>query len=96
MKINPESIEKIDKAILGKTEIKKNTTINRQNLPDNAEDKIELSAEALEIKQFEEKAQLLPDTRPEKIAAIKTSLENGSYQIDTEKLAEKLLDEMMT
>ncbi len=36
-----------------------------------------------------------PEVRPEKVAAIKEAIEAGTYKIDSEKLADILIDELL-
>ncbi len=36
-----------------------------------------------------------PEVRPEKVAEIKEAIEAGTYEIDSEKLADKLIDELL-
>ncbi len=38
---------------------------------------------------------LTPEVRPEKVAAIKEAIEAGTYKIDSEKLADILIDELL-
>ncbi|WAA09784.1 flagellar biosynthesis anti-sigma factor FlgM [Fervidibacillus albus] len=51
----------------------------------NEKDKIEISQEAMEMQKQGE------PTKQEKIAQLKTEIENGTYVVDPHKLAEKLL-----
>ncbi len=35
-----------------------------------------------------------PEVRPEKVAGLKEAIEAGTYEIDSEKLADKLIEEL--
>jgi flagellar biosynthesis anti-sigma factor FlgM len=35
-----------------------------------------------------------PEVRPEKVAELKEAIEAGTYEIDTEKVADKIIDEL--
>lgn len=36
-----------------------------------------------------------PEVRPEKVAQLKEAIEQGTYEIDSEKLADILIDELL-
>ncbi|MGE4297839.1 MAG: flagellar biosynthesis anti-sigma factor FlgM [Desulfovibrionaceae bacterium] len=56
-------------------------------------DKVSLSPEARLRTEAYKSAQAAPDVRQEKVDAIKAKIANGEYQIDTRKIAEKMLSE---
>ncbi|TCP57833.1 FlgM family anti-sigma-28 factor [Tumebacillus sp. BK434] len=53
-------------------------------------DGVTISAEALEISRGEDHA-----VRAERVAAVKESIQNGTYQVDLQKVAEKLYESFM-
>ena len=64
------------------------------------EDKVVLSPKAKELLEAKKLLSSVADIRKEKVALIKQQLENGTYQIDGEKIAvrmikESLLDELI-
>lgn len=56
-----------------------------------ASDSVHLSDEARGLQKLEEKANSLPDVDMDRVAEIKTAIENGTYKPDPEKIAEKML-----
>lgn len=53
-------------------------------------DGVTISAEALEISRGEDSA-----VRAERLEAVKESIQNGTYQVDLQKVAEKLYESFM-
>ena len=56
-------------------------------------DRVELSQTAIEMQRAKKMADAVPDIREEKVAEIKTQIENGTYKIDSEKIASKMIRE---
>ena len=77
----------------------KNGKDKRVNEASNAEggkeilktDKVILSPKAKEIQQAKLLLSSFAEVREEKVAQIKKEIENGTYQVESQKLAEKLL-----
>jgi negative regulator of flagellin synthesis FlgM len=57
------------------------------------EDQVVLSERATQILEARKRLGSIPDIREEKVALIKEQLENGSYDIDGQKIANKMLRE---
>lgn len=55
-------------------------------------DSVSLSNQAKDLKQLEQKLGDFPEMDDERIAEIRSALENGTYKIDAEKLAQKMLE----
>ncbi len=55
------------------------------------EDKVVLSPQAKEIQDAAKQIESIPDVREEKIAPIKKQVENGTYEIDGDKIAIRML-----
>ncbi|PCM46014.1 flagellar biosynthesis anti-sigma factor FlgM [Marinobacter sp. ANT_B65] len=53
---------------------------------------VNLSSQAKNLKQLEQKLGDYPEMDDERIEEIRSALENGTYKIDAEKLAQKMLD----
>lgn len=53
---------------------------------------VEISDNARLMRTANEIAKGAPDIRQEKVAALKKAIQEGSYKVDSEKLAEKILD----
>jgi negative regulator of flagellin synthesis FlgM len=54
-------------------------------------DKMQISDKAKDIIQSKKELQNRPEVRTEKVAALKERIENGSYKVDSEKIAAKIL-----
>lgn len=54
-------------------------------------DKMQISDRAKDIIQSKKELQKRPEVRTEKVAALKERIENGSYKVDSEKIAAKIL-----
>lgn len=59
-------------------------------------EQIALSAKAKGIQKALETVQSSPDIRSEKVAEIKNQIASNSYRVDSEALAEKILQEILT
>ena len=57
------------------------------------EDKVVLSPKAKEVQEATELIKELPDIREEKVAKLKEQVDQGTYKIDGEKIAFKMLKE---
>ena len=58
-----------------------------------SEDKVALSPEAKQIQDAKKRLDSLPDVREDKVAEIKGRIEAGTYTIDGEKIAFKMVRE---
>jgi negative regulator of flagellin synthesis FlgM len=70
-----------------------------ENKKEMAEDKVSLSSSAKDMKIASEAVAAAPDVRQEKVYEIKAAVDNGNYQINAERIANKMLgyniDEMV-
>ena len=57
------------------------------------EDKVSLSSTAKDIQQAKKAIEELPDVREEKVRELKDRIEGGKYDVNGEKIAEKMLNE---
>lgn len=53
---------------------------------------VKLSGEAQSLKKLEEQVAQLPDVDADRVAHVKRALEEGSFNIDPERIAAKLVD----
>ena len=58
-------------------------------------DTVVISDAANRIHEARAKLDEIPDVREEKVAELKKQIQDGTYQVDTEKTAEKLLKEQL-
>ena len=59
----------------------------------NNKDEILFSESAIQFARFKERLSNLPDVRHDKVAELKSRIQNGSYKVDTQKVADKLIEE---
>ncbi len=59
-------------------------------------DVIQLSPQARLLQKASQIAQATPEVRPEKVMALKDSVEQGTYTVDSQQVANKLIVEMLT
>lgn len=81
-----------------KTSAEKPQTANtpKQPAPEQSQavrgENVNLSSQAKNLKQLEQRLDSYPEMDDERIEEIKAALADGSYKIDAEKLAQKMLD----
>jgi len=59
-------------------------------------EQIAISSKAKDIQKATEAVNAAPDIRIEKVDRIKAEIESGSYRVSSEKLAEKVLENIIT
>lgn len=59
------------------------------------EDRISLSSKAKEASMAAELARTAPDIRTERVADLKSAINSGQYQVEGEKVAEKVIREAL-
>lgn len=57
-----------------------------------AGESVQLSSEAKQLQQVSEKMRDLPVIDKERVAKLKQAIADGSYQVDSQRIASKLLD----
>jgi len=79
--------------------------VNQANPPDKSQvpqeiknqeslvDKVELSAESKEIKKINDVLEMTPEVRADRVAELKKLVQEDRYQVDSEALAEKMIDQ---
>ena len=89
---NIDSIDKLNSDFIRK-DLKKAKDTETSAANYTSDDSVEISSEALNLKDMQAAAMQAPDVRAEKVAAIKTQVDSGAYQISHEKLAEQMIEE---
>ncbi len=56
-------------------------------------DKVELSIQSQEIKKLNDALEMTPDVRADRVAELKKLVRENRYQVDSEALAEKMIDQ---
>jgi negative regulator of flagellin synthesis FlgM len=63
----------------------------QQEVPQETTDKVELSSVAQDLKMAADIAKATPEVRTEKVAALKEQVESGRYEVDSKKVASKMI-----
>ena len=58
-------------------------------------DTVALSNAAKNIQEAQKQLAAIPDVREDKVAQLKEQIENGTYEIDEEKIADKMLKDSL-
>jgi len=61
--------------------------------PETLVDKVELSAESKEIKKINDVLEMTPDVRADRVAELKKRVQEDRYQVDSEAVAGKMIDQ---
>ena len=78
-------------------EVHKNRDIDNKdnaNKADDSKDKISLSGKAKEINDLKRLMNDLPEMRSDRVDALKKAIDSGNYNIDAQKIAKKILEEL--
>ena len=59
------------------------------------EEKVNLSTTAKDVQNLKNAISKLPDVREEKVQALKDQIEKGTYRVDADKVAEKMVGESL-
>lgn len=59
---------------------------------DTAMDKVSLTATATQLQSLQQEIAALPVVDEQKVAALRAAIEDGSYQVDSQKLARNMID----
>ena len=58
-------------------------------------DTVVLSDTAKKVQEAQKQLKTIPDVREDKVAQLKEQIENGTYEIDEEKIAGKMIKDML-
>ena len=58
-------------------------------------DTVELSNAAKNLQEAQKQLEAIPDVREDKVAELKEQVEKGTYEIDEQKIADKMLKEAL-
>ncbi len=59
-------------------------------------DRVELSTGSLDVQKIKEVLTETPDIRTEKVQALKEQIEQGTYSVDSRKVADKMLISLLS
>lgn len=89
---NIDSIDKLNSDYIRK-DLKKATETDTTAANYASDDSVEISSEALNLKDMQAAAMQSPDIREEMVSAIKSQIESGTYKISPERIAEQIIEE---
>lgn len=69
----------------------KQSTLEQANRPASSGDSVQLSKNARQLQSVSEKMAEMPSVNSEKVAQLKQAIAEGSYQVDSQRVASKLL-----
>ena len=100
MKINEISNNMNQVGNLDSTQSRVKEAENVSNQPSEKEfdkgTKVEISSTSVEFSKAAEKMDNVPKERTDKVEELKTMVQNGTYKVDSEKIAEKVLEDSVT
>lgn len=64
--------------------------------PAHRKDRVSLSPQARELRNAQRTLSAIPDVRAEKVEEIKARIADGSYRIDSEQIAAKMIREALS
>lgn len=70
----------------------KNASVKKAGKTNNKEDKLNISQQAKDYQFAINKLNDIPEIRTEKVDELRTQIKAGTYSIDGNKIAEKMLD----
>lgn len=93
-----DTISKTKAKELRKAESKKSNIsgTKKTSTQEPSGEKIKVSFKAKEAAKINEIIKATPDIRTKKIELIKSQIDNGTYSVDGKKIAEKILNEILS
>ena len=76
----------------GKRETTPGVSENPQSI--NKSDQVHISEKAKDIEELRQVIHQMPEIRTDKVEALKKAIQEGSYQVDSLKVAGKILEEI--
>jgi len=91
---NTDGVDKISAEYIRK-DLKKVKQSGQENRAENdaSEDRVEISTKAFDLNALQAAAMQAPDVRTGKVADIKNRVDNNTYKISYEELAERLIED---
>ena len=93
MKINPNNNSIPIEAYVNNVQDKKTAQTPKDKTANQGvkTDTVDISDTAKRVSAARDELNRIPDVREEKVAALKKEIENGTYKVDSEEIAEKML-----
>ena len=90
--LRPDSARSQGASNEAKAEVKGQVDSSQTAASSASTDNVSLSSTAKALTQIESDLKQLPEVNQAKVDAIKAKIDNGSYQIDSDNMAQKMLD----
>ncbi len=74
---------------------KADPTVEQSEKQQAKADTVVLSDTAKQLQEAKKQLEAIPDVREDKVAQIKEQIENGTYEINEEKIADKMLKDSL-
>ena len=101
MKINPQRPPEVgQEAYLrvqkpeGKEAIERSGRSEKSAQKGHLQDRVQLSEKAKKVEHLHRAVDAVPEVRQEKVQALKRAIQEGTYQVDAERIAQKMLEEL--
>ena len=96
MEITPKDSVNIEAYVNQVQDKDKADAAEQQEQQKTKADTVAISNAAKNIQEAQKQLEAVPDVREDKVAQLKKQIENGTYEIDEEKIADKMLkDELL-
>ena len=96
MEITPKDTVNIDAYVNQVQEKDKADAASEQPEKQQAKaDTVVLSDTAKTVQEAKTQLESIPDVREDKVAELKEQIENGTYEVDSEKLAQKMITDSL-
>jgi len=96
MKITPKDTVNIDAYVKQVQDKEKADAASEQPEKQQAKaDTVVLSDTAKTVQEAQTQLESIPDIREDKVAELKAQIESGTYEIDAEKIADKMLKDAL-
>lgn len=87
-----EALRSISNRAGGRTSIHQNILESLQNLPDQRFiTPMDISVTDIDIQKIKEAIANLPDVREDRVAALKARIENGTYNVKSDEIADLII-----
>ncbi len=95
MEITPKDSVNIEAYVNQVQDKDKADAAEQQEQQKTKADTVALSSAAKDIHKAQRQLAEIPDVREDKVAQLKKQIENGTYEIDEEKIADKMLKDAL-
>jgi negative regulator of flagellin synthesis FlgM len=96
MEITPKDAVNIEAYVNQvKDKDKVDTAVKQPDKQQAKADTVVLSDTAKKVQEAQKQLEAIPDVREDKVAQLKEQIENGTYEMDEEKIADKMMKDAL-